>query len=152
MSGFFKTKEYRFLQKIKERLMVIHTEKNYNKYKEHVEICKALVKESYGNIGYVKDSDTYRWDTIHKDKLPSVMICLGGYDEFNFVKNGKLYITEAFDEIKIRHEDGTVIHYNKEETDNLKHKSIKELQKIHSIKFKFEGNVSDGRKKRDSNS
>jgi hypothetical protein len=146
VSGFFNTKEYVFMEKLRYRLCELNTKKNYDRYKEYLEKCKAIAKESYNNIGSREDDD-YAWAKFDESKFGVFMISMGDHDDASFYPGHTLYFAEDFSKMSLKDEAGNVWAYSESETKEIKNCTIKELQKIHQIKCKFEGEILSGKKK-----
>jgi len=141
MSSFFKTKEYKFLNKIKDYLLILNTKKNYSIYEEHLAVCKKLASEKYNNVGWREEEGRYNWDSVKRTDFPDTMTSLGDESGMSFYPGKTLYMSEDFTSMALKGDDGRVVHYTKEETASVKHMSIKELRVLHDIKMQYEGIV-----------
>lgn len=61
MSSFFKTKEFKTLKKIAERLEVKSTLKNVILYLRYMSECIDLCESEYDNVGFIEEEVKYRW-------------------------------------------------------------------------------------------
>jgi len=144
MSMFFTTPQYKALCKVREYVMTINTEANYNKFIKVHNDCVSLAKEHYKNIGWREESESYAWGGLKN--IPERVIPMGG---LSFLDDHKMYISEdqrtwIFRNIK----NGEIIKYTPSETEELKNYSCKDLRKIHEIKVQFEGDILNGNEAR----
>jgi len=148
MANFFSSPEFKFLKKLREHLEGLNTENNYNKYRKHLNLCRKVCKSKYGNIGWRQDLEDYGWAVYDENKFGRRMVCLGGFDELSFYPGHTIYMAEDLKSMALKDENGKIIRYTEEETDEIRNCSIYELQKIHKIKIKFEGDILSGEEKR----
>ena len=142
MSNFFKTKEYKFLNKIKAYLMLLNTKRNYGIYRTHLGVCKTLARDKFNNIGWSDERERYNWDTVSESDLPEIMTSLGDYEDgLSFYPGHILYMSEGFTSMALKLPCGKVVQYTTEETKAIKHMTIKELQIMHELKVTYEGRV-----------
>lgn len=142
MSAFFHTPEYKFLIELQGRLKILNTEKNHEIYMNHIQTCIKLVKEKYDNVGWREDLKSYAW-VLSADIGPIMTEAESFYPGFRF------YMSEDCMTWAMKCEKtGEVYRYTPVETDQLRRKSIKELQKIHYIKVTTGGTILDGEAKR----
>ena len=145
MSAFFTTPEFQFLKKLQQHIEILYTEKNYSVYKKYLKKCKELSKEKYKNIGWREDSESYAWDKLDVEKIgPPMNNCGDDSDGVCFYPGATLFMSDDLTHWAVKHEDGIVVKYSEEETDELLDKSIDDLIKIHDIKKTFEGSVLGG--------
>ena len=143
MSTFFRDKDFILFKRVSSRMKYLNTDKNYKNYIRIKETCIQKAKNLYNNIGYREEENSYSWA---KTDMGPRMIDLGDYKNgFSFYPGHHLYVTEDFNTWVLKQkETNEITVYSDEETDAFREKSIKELQKIHVIKKKFQGTVVNG--------
>jgi hypothetical protein len=72
MTSFFQTPQFKVFEKIRDRVMVVHTQKNREKYGTALNECKNLCLVKYNNVGYDDKKKCYRWE-LNPDKFPPLM-------------------------------------------------------------------------------
>jgi hypothetical protein len=143
MAGFFKTREYRELHDIIDRLKIINTEKNYNFYIEKRHRCIQICGAEFGNIGFDKEAGRYRWDA-DEQQFATPMIKV-----HSEILNDTIYIFKDGSGFMIKNPTGGFILYNDKEADRIiemmNSEKIKDkkkfIQGLHSTKLIFEGEI-----------
>lgn len=147
IQDFFDTKEYRFMDTLRIRLLELHTQNNFEIYKSYLGSCMELSKKKYNNIGWREDQKRYAWDSTDDSDFGVTMICMGDYDDASFYPGHILYFAEDFSKMSLKDDKGNVWKYDEKETDEIKNCSIKDMQKIHRFKIGFEGKLLSGNEK-----
>lgn len=138
---FFETKEYITLIKIRDRLRILNTENNREIYAQYLKKCRLLANDSYKNIGWREDTETYAWESF--DDIGPPMIHLGDYQSgASFMPGWNIYMAEDYSAMILKNDKGDCVFYNQNELKHIESLPTNEIQKIHKIKMMFEGEIN----------
>jgi hypothetical protein len=71
MANFFDTFQFKKFEKIRDRVIVVNTLKNFEYYVSILSECKRLCESQFNNVGFDKQKKCYRWELdIKKDCAP----------------------------------------------------------------------------------
>ena len=142
------------MRKLSDRLKLLSTQNNLDKYKECLSECREIARRDFDNVGWRDETLRYTWEP-DPETFSKRMNNLGSHRELSPVPGYDLFMDDDLTEMRFKSTNGEIISFDETETLAVQDSTQSQIQRLLRIKIAMDGTIlkeseDDARKKRDA--